>query len=204
MISDLLINIFDTGFALLEWFLLPGEFMLSRLITHAPVFAESVGIDGNDGYLTLRIALSLLAWSLLTAVTLKILDRIRNFARRIIATCKAGSFRFWLSVHNIKRTSAGIIRKCLSWRRSGDIEMQTVEFDELDMAVLRFATALPPSIALSAPDLVEQLTMRPAQIQRSLDKLRSYKMLEFVIGSTDGFDNYRATPSGTAFITTLG
>ena len=83
MISDLLINIRDFGIALFEWLLLPGEFMLSRLMIHAPAFAESVEIDGNDGYLLLRIALSLLAWSLLAAVAINILDRIQNLARGI-------------------------------------------------------------------------------------------------------------------------
>ena len=53
---------------------------------------------------------------------------------------------------------------------------------------------------LSAPELAEQFSLRPAQIQRSLDKLCSNAMITTVIGSTDGFDNYRLTDSGNAFV----
>jgi DNA-binding PadR family transcriptional regulator len=42
--------------------------------------------------------------------------------------------------------------------------------------------------------------MRPAQVQRSLDKLRKYELVDSVIGSTDGFDNYRLTESGAFFL----
>jgi len=72
---------------------------------------------------------------------------------------------------------------------------------ELDLAVLRATAALGPGFAVSAPDLADEFTLRPAQVQRSLDKLSRKKMLDYVIGSTDGYDNYRLTESGNAFVT---
>ncbi len=75
-----------------------------------------------------------------------------------------------------------------------------VEFDNLDLAVLRSAAARGPGVMLSAPQLAEQIRMRPAQVQRSLDKLSKNKMLDYVIGSTDGSDNYRLTDSGATFV----
>jgi len=64
----------------------------------------------------------------------------------------------------------------------------------------RSPDALAPGFALSAPELAGQLTMRPAQVQRSLDKLRKYELVDSLIGSTDGFDNYRLTQSGAFFL----
>jgi RIO-like serine/threonine protein kinase len=78
-----------------------------------------------------------------------------------------------------------------------------IEFDDIDLAVLRTASAQGPGFALSAPELAEKFTMRPAQVQRSLDRLRQNKMLDSVIGSTDGYDNYRLTDSGFAFLAML-
>lgn len=74
-----------------------------------------------------------------------------------------------------------------------------IEFDDLDLAVLRSASVQGAGFALSAPELAEQFRMRPAQVQRSLNMLSKNKMLAYVIGSTDGFDNYRLTDSGAAF-----
>ena len=53
---------------------------------------------------------------------------------------------------------------------------------------------------MSAPELAEKFSRRPAQVQRSLDKLFRSRMLDSAIGSTDGFDNYRLTDSGAEFI----
>ena len=66
--------------------------------------------------------------------------------------------------------------------------------------MLRSVSAKGPGFALSAPDLADKFTLRPAQVQRSLDKLSKNKLLASVIGSTDGFDNYRMTDSGLAFM----
>ena len=68
--------------------------------------------------------------------------------------------------------------------------------DEIDMAVLRSMSSRGPGFAMSAPDLAEEFRLRPTQVQRRLDKLRKSNMLEDVIGTTDGYDNYRLTTSG--------
>jgi DNA-binding IscR family transcriptional regulator len=68
------------------------------------------------------------------------------------------------------------------------------------LAVLRSAAAGGPAFALSAPELAEKFRMRPSQVQKSLEKLRRNRMVDIVIGSTDGFENYRLTPSGETFV----
>jgi DNA-binding MarR family transcriptional regulator len=78
-----------------------------------------------------------------------------------------------------------------------------IEFDRLDMAVLRSVSAKGPGFALAAPDLADRFKLRPSQVQRSLDKLSNSKMLVSVIGNTDGYENYRITDYGHAYIAML-
>jgi DNA-binding MarR family transcriptional regulator len=75
-----------------------------------------------------------------------------------------------------------------------------IEFDDLDMAVLRSVTAKGPGFALAAPDIAGRFRLRPSQVQRSFDKLSQNKMLVSVIGNTDGYENYRLTDYGQAYI----
>ena len=75
-----------------------------------------------------------------------------------------------------------------------------IEFNELDMAVLRSASAVGPGLALSAPDLASRFKLRPSQVQKSMANLHRHKMLAHVIGTTDGFDNYRLTNYGSAYL----
>ncbi len=75
-----------------------------------------------------------------------------------------------------------------------------IDFDDLDLAVLRSAAAGGPGMATSAPEVAEQFKLRPSQVQRSVDKLRRNKMLDVVIGTTDGYENVRLSPSGATFV----
>ena len=81
--------------------------------------------------------------------------------------------------------------------REGGAGWQQAQRDGLEVA--EPAAARGPGFTTSAPEIAEQLTLRPAQIQRSLEKLSHNKMLEYTIGSTDGFDNYRVSQMGSAF-----
>jgi hypothetical protein len=79
---------------------------------------------------------------------------------------------------------------------SRPVSIPEVDLDDLDIAVLNSGVTLSPGLALTAPELSDQLTKRPAQVQRSLDKLRKYGLVDDTIGTTDGFDNYCLTRSG--------
>ena len=88
--------------------------------------------------------------------------------------------------------------------KDSDVEMVSrEEFDNVDIAVLRTFFKQGPGMATSAPELAEQLRLRPAQIQHRLDNLMHNHMVRSVIGTTDGFENYRLTDSGLAFITMM-
>ncbi|MDH3578771.1 MAG: hypothetical protein OEO71_13260, partial [Gammaproteobacteria bacterium] len=95
------------------------------------------------------------------------------------------------------------LRRLVPQRTRGDIAAPKVDFDDLDLAVLHSAAARGPGFTTSAPELAERLTYRPTQIQRSLNKLSRNKLLDGVIGSTDGFDNYRLSESGSHYVMML-
>lgn len=70
----------------------------------------------------------------------------------------------------------------------------------MDFTVLQAAADLGPGFTTSAPELASQYGLRPSQLEESLLKLQDNKMITSVLGSTDGFDNYRLTDSGAAYI----
>lgn len=75
-----------------------------------------------------------------------------------------------------------------------------VHFDEIDIVVLQAAAERGPGFTTSAPELAGKYSLRPSQFQEALGKLSRNKMLTTVIGSTDGFDNYRLTDYGAAYL----
>ncbi len=183
MITNWLANLHDLGKVIYDLFMLPGAFVLSQLDTHAPELALKLGIGVEGIGVMLPAFVSLLVWSLLGNLVWKTVE----------AVCS----RIFYDARRLKTFLVCQLLK-LDRRRllSRPVSIPEVEFDDLDIAVLNSGSTLRPGLALTAAELSGQLTKRPAQVQRSLDKLRKYGLVDDVIGTTDGFDNYRLTRSG--------
>ena len=203
MITDLMTILREVGNTLYMFFVLPGKFVLSWLSEFAPTAAAQLNsINDNQAALTL-IVLSLLLWSLLAFAVVKMWLLLQNLFRIISAASKTLFFRISLPYGILKKRLLHALRRLIPQPTAGAIAAPKVDFDDLDLAVLRSAAARGPGFTTSAPELAERLTYRPTQIQRSLDKLSKNKLLDGVIGSTDGFENYRLSQSGSYFVATL-
>ncbi len=183
MITNWLANLHDLGKVIYDLFLLPGTFVLSRLGAHAPELALKLGIGVEGDGVMLPAIISLLVWWLLGILVWKTVEAIIS--------------RIFYGTRRLKTFLVCKFQK-LNRRRllSRPISIPEVEFDDLDIAVLNSGMTLSPGLVLTAAELSGQLIKRPAQVQRSLDKLRKYGLVDDTIGTTDGFDNYRLTRSG--------
>lgn len=165
------------------------------------VILSAVGITGDEQLVALLVVISLIVWSLSVVAGLFFLNLCKDCLRTINAWIHTAIFRASHVVHSTKTKIVLKLRELFPKRASRNIDAAPmVEFDDLDLAVLRSTAAQGPGFTTSAPELADQLPLRPAQIQRSLEKLRKNKMLDAVMGSTDGFDNYRLSQLGTAYM----
>jgi hypothetical protein len=183
MITNWPANLHDLGNVIYDLFLLPGTFVLSQFGAHAPDLALKLGIGVEGNGLMLPAIVSLLVWSLLGILVWKTV--IAVYSRIFYGTRRLKTFLV-CKLQTLNR------RRLLSL----PVSIPEVEFDELDIAVLNTGSTLPPGLALTATELSGQLTKRPAQVQRSLDKLRKYGLVDDTSGTPDGFDNFRLTRSG--------
>jgi len=199
MIDRLLSDLAQIGDALTGAFLLPGEFLLSAFDRLAP---DTVAIlTRGHGALIVTFIGALLTWSVATILGLMFLRFCRNLVRQASAFVLTLWHRTRMALASLRMRIVWTIRSLLPHRKRPEENLApTIEFDDLDMAVLHSVSAKGPGFAMSAPDLAEIFTLRPTQVQRSLDKLSRNKLLASVIGSTEGFENYRLTESGLAFI----
>jgi DNA-binding MarR family transcriptional regulator len=201
MITNWLANLQDLGKAIYNAFLLPGDFVLSEFVALAPTLALRLGVGGDGDGLMLPAVLSLLIWLLLVVVVGKFVGLLQNVARIANAATRTIYFRTSYGIRSVKTKLVCMWLKLFPRRAPGRADTITeVQFDDLDLAVLHAGAALAPGLALSASELAGQLTMRPALVQRSLDRLRKYELVDYGTGSADGIDNYRLTQSGAFFL----
>ena len=203
MLSDVTTILQDIGDTIYAVFVLPGQFILSWFSEFAPTAAAALNIVGNGEPVVSLVFISLLSWTLLAIVIAKTWLFLQNLCRIIAATAKTLFFRISLAFGNLKKRLMRGLQRWVPKRTDAAVAVPGVELDDLDVAVLQWTAACGPGFATSAPDLAERLRHRPAQIQRSLNKLSENLLLEDVIGSTDGFDNYRLSESGSHYVAML-
>ena len=124
---------------------------------------------------------------------------------------RVSSALYYTTIHRLRSRLAGIktwivcrFRSSAPRRRAPEVAQGPVlEFDETDLAVLRLAASQGPGQTVSAPEVAKRLSMRPAQVQRHLDQLGHGKIMESTVGTTDGYENYRLTAYGTAFLANI-
>ncbi len=189
--------------ALIAAFLFPASVLLSLLARWSPDMADA--LTSGNGVVITPVVLALVGWVLFAALTLLFLKLCRNVLHQLRAIVLTLWYRLRTEFARFMKRSTSKYRSLFSRRddQTGAVLGPTIELDDLDLAVLRSLSAMGPGFAISAPDLAEKFTIRPAQAQRSFDKLSRNHLLVSIIGSSDGFENYRLTDYGLAFVATL-
>ena len=198
MINELTTLIRLAAEAVLRIIAWPAEQILTYLAEYVPGIVETLALHPGNGLLLYAVAL--MSW-LLVFLLLRGVVRFANNVLRMIERMKTFvRFRMSMAVKFGKRRVHILSSAFRIWRHPEEAETPHIEFGDQDIAVLDAIVARGPGFAVSAPELTEQLELRPSQVQRSLDKLCDSALLQSVIGSTDGYDNYSVTPIGEAFM----
>jgi len=201
MLATILSILRDFGTTVHDAYTMPGRVALSLIATHAPVVAAWLRIDDGQTAVLTTFLLSLVYWFLVIVLIVQMVRLSRSIIRYISALVLTTLNYASHLLAGIKTTVVLKLRVLFPRRRRTEGHLgPMIEFDDLDMAVLRSLAAKGPGFALAAPDIAERFKLRPSQVQRSFDKLNKNKMLVGVIGNTDGYENYRLTDYGHAYL----
>jgi hypothetical protein len=191
----------ETVKAIYQAFTLPGEWVLSLVERFAPQTVEILLVD--HGAIIVPFVLALLVWTLVIVAGLMIFRVCRNVAWQLAALWRTFIWRVKMALGSLKTRLLWKYRQFFPHRGDNSAIVSREEFDNVDIAVLRTLFKQGPGVTISAPELTGQLKLRPAQIQHRLENLVQHQMVRSVIGSTDGYENYRLTDSGLAFLTMM-
>ena len=199
MINNFLSSLRQLGILAREIYLAPGDFVLERFAELAPVTAANWGIAG-DAVVATAVA-SGIFWLLMTIVAWRLYRYVCSLLRNFIALFHTGWYRGKQAVGSFRTMLICRLREFVPRRRDDGIDaVPEIDFDDVDLAVLRTAAASGPGLATSAPEIAEKFKLRASEVQRSVDKLRQNRMLDTVIGSTDGYGNFRLSSYGASFV----
>jgi hypothetical protein len=201
MISNWLNTLGEFGVVIREICLVPGEFMLTSFAELAPVTARAWGIAEDGNIIAATAVTSGFFWLLMVIIAWRLYRYSRSLARNLIALLRTALYRASEAARSLKTLL--VCRLSEFSPRQADDGIDTapeIDFDDIDLAVLRSAAARGPGLATSAPEIAELFKLRPSEVQHSIDKLRQNRMLDTVIGSTDGYGNFRLSNYGATFM----
>ena len=201
MINNWLSSFRHFGLLVREMYFAPGDFVLSKFAELAPLTAANWGVTGNGDSVMAAAVISGFFWLLASLIAWRLYRYGRSFVRNFVALMHTAWYRIRQAVGSLKTLIVCRLREFVPSRHDDGIDaVPEIDFDDLDLAVLRSAAARGPGLAMSAPEIAEKFKLRPSEVQRSIDKLRRNRMLDTVIGSTDGYGNFRLSPSGATFV----
>ena len=184
-----------------NFFTLPGEYAINQLTLHAPGLASLLGITEAGASITFTIVLSLVIWMLGCVSVWGSTRLVQNLYRITGALVRTFWYRITQAAGGLKTRFVCNFRQLFPVHHSDRHKAASeVEFDDFDFTVLQAAAKHGPGYTTSAPELASQFGLRPSQFHESLSKLHGNRMIATVIGSTEGFDNYRLTDYGEAYI----
>lgn len=201
MITDAFNGLRTFGVSIVEALLLPGHLIIARLVELAPDIFASTGIAPDNG--SLLYAITGLFWLLVILASRTIFNFVNNLRFRYLRYKEAICFRLSIEWRFFRQKLDRIAGFFGGNRVAPIVEPPRVDFDKLDIDVLEFIASKGPGFAVSAPEIAEILRMRPSEIQARLDKLTRIMMLQSVLGSTDGYDNFRLTQAGETYASML-
>jgi hypothetical protein len=184
-----------------NFFTMPGIYLLQALTVHASGLMAFLGATEPTESVVLVVVVSAIVWVLGVTACWGVVALTRNLYRTSEAIIRTMSYRVTQSVRGV-RTWLICKHRQFSPRRHVSMEeaMPEVRFDDFDLTVLQAAADCGPGFSTSAGELAGKFGLRPSKFEKSLGKLRTSNMLATIIGSTDGFDNYRVTEYGVAYL----
>ena len=184
-----------------DLFTAPGTYLLEALRAHAPSAAALLEISNPSDSIVLLIVLSTFVWVFAVIACWGIVMLVRNIYRVSESIIRTLWYRATQSAANLRTWMICRYRSLLPKQTASSLEpIAEVQLDDFDFTVLRAAAERGPGFSTSAPELADKYSLLPSHFQKTLGKLSSNKMLTTVIGSTDGFDNYRITDYGAAYL----
>jgi hypothetical protein len=201
MIDNWLNVLRQFGTLVREIYLAPGGVVLSRFAEFAPVTAANWGIASAADSTVPVAVVSGVFWFLMSIIAWRLYRYCQSLLRNFLAVIRTIWYRGQQAAGGLKTLVVCRLREIVPRRRDDGIDaVPEIDFDDLDLTVLCTAAASGPGMATSAPEVAEKFKLRPSQVQRSVDKLRRNNMLDAVIGTTDGYENFRLSPSGATFV----
>ena len=187
---------------LLEWLRRPGEIAASWLIERVPAIAELFAVDDGRGRATLAITLAVLAWLAAVLVVGFIVEKIRDFDRRLTSYVTGRYAEAKRQIRILRRRFASAFGKIRERKDRVEpvIGVDVVTLPQLEARLLRCFGSEGALRALTADDIARKLKLALQPVEDGIRHLLQEHLVERAFGTDDGRDTLRITQAGQIYL----
>ena len=187
---------------LLEWLRLPGETAAAWLVEHVPAVAELFAVDDGRGRATLAITLAVLAWLAAALVVGYIVEKIRDFDRKVTSYVSGRYAEVQRQIRILRRRMASALGSLREQKERVEpvIGVDIVTLPQLEARLLRCFGSEGTLRSLTADDLARKLKLSLQPVEDGLRHLLHEHLVERAFGSDDGRETHRITQAGQIYL----
>ena len=183
-----------------EWFYLPGDWLIYLLSSFAPPVAQMLGVGPDDYGGALAGSLAWISWIALAILLVATTSAVRRFDRALTD----GVFGAFVEVRRRVRMALVFVqyrRKVRAQRKEPTIDVvEEPGLSRDELRVLELHARLSPGFALSTRDVAEELGARGHEIRVALERLRKLNLLKATVGGYDGETAYTLSAAGRTLL----
>jgi len=188
--------------ALLEGLRRPGDIAAAWLIERVPAIAELFAVDDGRGRATLAITLSVLAWLAAVLVVGFVVEKIRDFDRKLTSYFSGRYAEAERQVRILRRRLASAFGQIREQKERVEpvIGVDVVTLPQLEARLLRCFGSEGTLRALSADDIARKLKLALTPVEDGIRHLLQEHLVERAFGSDDGRETHRITQAGQIYL----
>jgi hypothetical protein len=199
------VTITDVGLWLEHLFYLPGDLVLSLSMEHARPLADFLEIDSTLYGSLVSGVLSSILWLTATFSLAYLFGVVAN-ADRAVTGYGARLYRDLQRQARVLRIRATTLIGALRRRRrnvdngTDGLQMQFIELDHLELALLRSHANIQEFEILTAREVAGSVGESLRNVQEALESLHHLGLIESSLGTCEGEQGHRLTSMGRAYL----
>ncbi len=187
---------------LVAWLLLPGEKAAAWLVESVPAIAELFAVDDGRGRTTLVITLAVLAWLAALLVLGYIVEKIRDFDRKLTSYVSGRYAEAQRQIRILRRRFASAFGRIREQKERVEpvIGVDVVTLPQIEARLLRCFGSEGTLRALSSDDLARKLKLSLQPVEDGIRHLHNEHLVERAFGTDDGRETHRITQAGQIYL----
>lgn len=180
---------------------MPGDVVISLLVSYAPPIAEFFELSTDDYGGSMSNFISIASWLLIFVASSIAFNGVRNLDHALTARIVAGYSGF-LRIFRVarRRLVSTVAQFRMRRRKTPGLVVSDVELGPVETTVLKCYASVDELIVLTPRDVAEKLNLKKYQVEQTIRRLCDLHLVEHSLGTDQGQEGHHISQAGQMYL----